>query len=212
MLALLLYCRRLYHIAPWKTVLLALVLTLTGAAGVKLMFFIEQGNFSGRSFFGAVFLVPPVLSLFALAVREKPAEILDICAPNGCLMLALLKIKCFQEGCCYGMVLRYGADGVPVRFPSQIVECICSLILMAVLVLMLRKGKYRGLIYPWYLYLYGISRFVLNLLRDVKPDVWIIPYGNLWSLICILIAVIWFAAAKKGRKNTQAAVKAGKER
>lgn len=179
----------------WKTLLSAAVLTVLGVLGAKLMFLIESGFWAGTSFYGAVFFPPLFMVLLALLLRVPPLTLLDLCAPAECVMLALLKVLCLKNGCCVGILLTITADGTYIRFPSQIIELLNALALMVVLLWLIRKGTWQGRIYPIYMLLYGITRFILNLLRDTKPFLLGLPAGNFWSLVAIVIALIWLRLA-----------------
>lgn len=179
----------------WKTLLSAAVLTVLGVLGAKLMFLIESGFWAGTSFYGAVFFPPMIMVLLALLLRVPPLALLDLCAPAECVMLAILKMQCAVNGCCVGILLTITADGTYIRFPSQIIELLNALVLMVILLRLIRKGTWQGRIYPIYMLLYGITRFILNLLRDTKPFLLGLPAGNFWSLVAIVIALIWLRLA-----------------
>lgn len=179
----------------WKTLLSAAVLTVLGVLGAKLMFLIESGFWAGTSFYGAVFFPPLIMVLLALLLRVPPLTLLDLCAPAECVMLAILKMQCAVNGCCVGILLTITADGTYIRFPSQIIELLNALVLMAMLLWLIRKGTWQGRIYPIYMLLYGITRFILNLLRDTEPFLLGLPAGNFWSLVAIVIALIWLRLA-----------------
>lgn len=179
----------------WKTLLSAAVLTVLGVLGAKLMFLIESGFWAGTSFYGAMFFPPLIMVLLALLLRVPPLALLDLCAPAECVMLAILKMQCAVNGCCVGILLTITADGTYIRFPSQIIELLNALVLMAILLWLIRKGTWQGRIYPIYMLLYGITRFILNLLRDTKPFLLGLPAGNFWSLVAIVIALIWLRLA-----------------
>lgn len=179
----------------WKTLLSAAVLTVLGVLGAKLMFLIESGFWAGTSFYGAVFFPPLIMVLLALLLRVPPLALLDLCAPAECVMLAILKMQCAVNGCCVGILLTITADGTYIRFPSQIIELLNALVLMVMLLWLIRKGTWQGRIYPIYMLLYGITRFILNLLRDTKPFLLGLPAGNFWSLVAIVIALIWLRLA-----------------
>lgn len=184
----------------WKLLVSTIVLALVGFGGAKLLYSIENGGWFGTSFYGAVFFPPLFMVLLALLLHVPPLDLLDLCAPAECVMLAILKIQCAVNGCCGGILLTTTADGVYIRFPSQIAELLNALALMIVLLHFIHKGVWRGRIYPMYMLLYGITRFVFNLLRDTTPFLLGLPAGNFWSLISIMIALIWlyFAEHKKG--------------
>ena len=192
MLIVMLVSARHLHVPPWKTAILSVLLACAGYAGAKLMFAIESGgNLAGRSFFGSLLFVPPLMALAALALRMPPGDALDLCAPGECVMLALLKVKCLMDGCCVGVILHTAESGGVIRFPSQIVEGIHALLLCGALMLLIRRGRCRGQVYAWYMILYGGGRFILNLLRETEPFIWILPAGNFWSLISVAIGAIW---------------------
>ena len=81
-------------------------------------------------------------------------------------------------------------------FPSQLVELINAVVLMLVLMVMALSQKWRGKIYPWYLIIYGCTRFVLNWFRFTSPLLMGLPAGNLWSLVAIFIGVLWLTDRK----------------
>ena len=197
MIAMMCFTGRYYQLPVWKRILLGLASTGAGLLGTKILSWIESGNFNGRSFFGVVFFAPIMLMLFAWIIRMKIPDMLDMCAPAECLILAFMKVNCIISDCCIGMVLYQTKYGKDIRFPSQIVECLTAVLLMVVLMFMLIKKIGRGKLYAWYMILYGIVRFALNLLRETKPFVWILPAGNFWSLISIIIGVIIIVAGNK---------------
>lgn len=191
-------------IKTWKLPILCAYLTVAGVAGTLLMFYIENGYFKGTSFFGAILLVP-LLMLPMLLLRIPFSTLMDIIAPSGCAMVAVMKLDCIRAGCCKGIYLTM--LGLPnVRFPSQLTELFASLIIMLQLLRMQRAidGRYYGKIYPYYLLYYGITRFFLNLLRaDLSPFVWILPPGNFWSLVSIAAGLLWLGIlhCRSAKKN-----------
>ena len=126
-------------------------------------------------------------------------------APGICMMLAVMKVQCFMSGCCAGRELFVNAEGVAVRFPSQLAELANGLILMAVLLIMAFRKKERGTLYPWFMVLYGITRFILNFFRvEYAEHVGFLPpYGTIWSVVSVIIGGIWlYLLSKKRAKQT----------
>jgi prolipoprotein diacylglyceryltransferase len=170
-----------YGVKWWKTIVIALLLTVSGTLGTYLWFFVENGRFGGRSFYGAVFIVPVLFILVSWVFRIPYGKLMDLCAPAECIMLVLMKALCVLEGCCKGRILFEN-----VRFPSQIAELVNALILLVILMYLSHKKENRGKIYPMYLLIYGASRFVLNFFRDVWAETWM-PMGTLWSILAMVI-------------------------
>jgi len=191
----------LYMAWPWKTitipkiVIIAAVMPIIGVLGSYGMYFIENGKWDGRSFYGAVFLMPVLMYPVAKLLKVGYGEALDLCIPAGCISHALIKVKCSIDGCCYGRAFIINSRRV--RFPSQKVECVAALVLMAVLLVMAKKGKWKGKIYFWYLILYGASRFVLEFFRDTDPWIGPLSAGSFWSLISIAIGAAALLYSRK---------------
>ena len=190
-----------YQIAGWKTALSALLLTITGTIGTYIWFVVENGYFAGRSFYGAVFLVPPVFFLLAKFLRVHAGELIDLCAPAECVMLTIMKYQCMKDGCCGGRVLCTTAEGLEVIFPSQIAETVAALIIAVILIVMARNPKNRGTLFPWYMVIYGASRFVLNLFR-AENAVFLLGMtaGNVWSVLSVILGFAWLILLKKSQK------------
>lgn len=202
MLLCLIYCGRDYQITGWKVIIIAVSLTVIGYVGAHLMAFVEIGNWGGRSYYGAVFLVPVLMWPIAKMLRLQYTDVMDISAPNGCIMLIILKIKCKIDGCCYGRFF-YPSEGIKIQFPSQIVEGVAAAILAGVLIRMIKKGNRRGSIYCWYLILYGSTRFVLNFFREIVP--WIGPFaaGTFWSIVSVILGIgsLYLVRNRKVKEN-----------
>ena len=115
-------------------------------------------------------------------------DTMDICSPGGALLLALMKVRCYIDGCCYGKTFYH--NGTSYHFPSQIVECIAGLLLAAVLILMLRKMRWRRMIGAYWFVFYGSMCFVLNFFRETTPWIGPIPAGTFWSIIAIIIGLL----------------------
>ena len=190
------------EIVLWKGIAISVILTIVGTLGTFLMYFVENGHFGGTSFFGAVFLVPPVFVLVSVLIRVPYGLVIDMCAVGECIMLALMKVKCLIAGCCTGKIWYYTLEGIPKQYPIREAELINALIIFVILLVMHKKARQKGNLYAWYLLIYGITRFAMNSFRqDTEPFVWILPPGHLWSLLAIVIGIVWLIAmVYKNRK------------
>lgn len=198
-----------YRIALWKSVPIAVYAATFGTLSTYIWYFVEGGTFGeGVSFYGAVFIMPIAFLLAIFILREKWTDLLDVFAPSICIMLSVMKMGCFLTGCCAGRELFVNADGVAVCFPSQLAELANALILMIVLLVMAFRKKRRGKLYPWFMVLYGITRFVLNFFRAEYAESigWFPPFGTIWSLVSVVVGGIWlFWLAKKDGRGTSTA-------
>lgn len=185
----------------WKSILVSIAIVITGLYSCKLWFFLENGYWGARSFYGAIFFAPLTFLLVAKALKIPYVYSLDYCATAGCLILSVLKIDCMIGGCCKGITLYVKENGDSARFPSQATEFVLALALSAVLLMLSRKNENRGKIYPLALVFYGSQRFVLNLLRDdwgrTKDLNLLLPLGCIWSCVAVIIGVIWLLWVKR---------------
>ena len=181
------------QVAIWKMLVLNLWLTITGVAGTMILAYIESGKFGGTSFYGAIFAVP-ILIMPAMLMKISYLDILNLCAPAECAMLIVMRFDCLDKGCCFGRYL----PRLEFQFPSQIVEMIAAAAVMVTLIGMHKKDRNTQL-YPWYMILYGVLRFLMNGFRYGGTNPWILGLspGHFWSLVSIIIGTAWLLLSKK---------------
>lgn len=192
-----------YKYKLWKSLVVGLLIAISGVIGTYVMFFIENQWWGGTSFYGGVFLVPPAFIGFAYLLKTPHRALMDMCAPAGCMMLVVMKVQCLLSNCCKGIVLWTDASGEAVRFPSQIAELANGLILCVVLMFIVYRAKNKGEIYPIFLVLYGISRFILNFFREeFLTTEMFVPYGTIWSVVAVAAGFVWLVLLRK-QKDTE---------
>ena len=191
-ISMLLRKKQFPQVAVWKMVLLTLLLLITGVGGTMILAYIEMGEFGGTSFYGAVLLVP-ILILPALLMKITYTDILNLCAPAECAMLAVMRFDCLDKGCCFGRYL----PKLRFQFPNQIAEMVVGLAILVALIWMHKKDRQVQL-YPWYMILYGVCRFVLQCFRYGGMDPWVLglSQGHFWSLVSIVIGVVWLLLSR----------------
>jgi len=196
-ISMLLRKKQFPQVAIWKMVIVDLWLLITGVIGTMILAFLETGSFGGTSFYGAVFLVP-ILILPALLLKISYREILNLCAPAECAILIVMRFDCLDKGCCFGKYLpRLG-----FQFPNQIVEMIAGAIVMAALIWIYHKHR-KAWLYPWYMIFYGVLRSIMQCFRygGTKPWVLGMSAGHLWSLVSVIIGILWLLVVFKRRNR-----------
>lgn len=189
MLVLSIIRRKHYNLPLWKSIAIPFVLAICGVLGTMILYFIETGKFGGISFYGAILLVPALLFPISKLLKIPYEEFTDYSVPQGCVMLASMKISCFMTGCCGGICLN---PATGIYFPSQIAEMIVSLLIAAFVMYLDGQKLLKGRLYGVYFLVYGITRFALNFLREgISPFIWFIPAGHFWSLISIGLGITW---------------------
>lgn len=130
--------------------------------------------FGGAVFYGGLLGGMAAALLYA---RKKKIDLLsyaDLMAPAVPLMHVFGRIGCFLGGCCYGVECKLGftytnslvsaANGVS-RFPVQLAEAACNLLLFFLLAKLLERGAFERRLFFVYLFLYSTIRFLLEFLR-----------------------------------------------
>lgn len=146
-------------------------------------------------------------------VRKKhyPAKAFsDVFAVLIPLFHAFGRVGCFFAGCCYGVKWEHGIEGrvlfsgerenIP-RFPVQLSEALCLLLLFSLLLLFLLKGKLAGKLMPLYLGVYAVLRFILEFLRgdEIRGGFLCFSTSQWISILTVAGVILCFAITR--RKN-----------
>lgn len=164
---------------------IAILLGFGSAALVQAIYsFIESGTWSwgGVTFMGGMYggVISFLVISLIFAKGENRAQFGQICEIGlTCIPMAHAfgRIGCFAVGCCYGakvqegdlfgflgVMFNNGSGAGVLRYPTQLFEAIFLLILTAVMLLLVVKGKKINSVV--YFGAYGIFRFFLEFLRD----------------------------------------------
>ena len=198
-ISMLLRKKQFPQVAIWKMTVLTVWLTITGVLGTMILAYIEMGKFGGTSFYGAVFLVPILIAPMML-LKITYRDILNLCAPAECAMLIVMRFDCLDKGCCFGRYLPQ----LGFQFPSQIAEMFVGAAIIIALVRMHMKNRQVQL-YPWYMIIYGVCRFILNGFRYGGTNPWILglSQGHFWSLVSVTLGTAWLLLSKEKKSKSR---------
>jgi phosphatidylglycerol:prolipoprotein diacylglycerol transferase len=128
----------------------------------------------GLSYHGAI--LGGMLALFIFARQRKLTTglLLDICAIPALAGLAIGRIGCLMNGCCYGKIFQGPwaimlpeIENPPLpRHPVQLYEAILCLIGIAVLSFWFKKKKFQGELFVGFVGIYAIIRFITEGFRE----------------------------------------------
>lgn len=122
------------------------------------------------------------------------------------------RIGCFLSGCCYGIESKVGflytnslvepANGVN-RFPVQLLEAFCNLIIFILLYHWQKKKKYYDCLLPLYLSIYSFCRFFLEFLRGdtYRGFIGIFSVSQFISIIIFVISTLYIIYCFRKKKN-----------
>src|SRR5512136_642643 len=137
------------------------------------------GVFQGGLAFGVVF------ALWYFRKRRLPTwKIADIIGPALALGHGFGRVGCFMAGCCYGRVCElpvgvkftseyaHELTGIPLGeklYPVQLFEAALNFLNFLALFLILKKKRYDGQVFSFYILNYSVIRLVTEYFRGDHP-------------------------------------------
>ncbi len=208
---------KVYRVLWWCVV--------AGLLGGRLYFVIQQPNFvsgyllqpqhilatweGGMAFFGAIFLIVPVLFWRALKERVNPLVMLDAAALFGACGQIFGRVGNLINGDIIGYpstlpwstvydnpnswACQLGTCHIPVQ-PSAGYEMLLNIIMLAVLVYLARRYRRPGMLMATYLFGYCITQFLVFFVRDnifvtLGPLDWHLKQAQWTSLIVFILLI-----------------------
>lgn len=192
---------KFYNISKIKIIIFTLISPIIGVITTCIMSYIESGSFRGTSFFGAIFLMPIYAILFSFIFKIKYYKIFNLTAFLGMITSVVLKLRCMKYHCCGGRKINiFIEDEGFLTFPSQLVEMIFAFVILFILIVLFYKNKDRKDLYPIMMTIYGAGRFILNSYRLVTPVLGNMAWGHIWSLVSVVIGLVWLFIFYKKEK------------
>lgn len=177
----------------------------------------------GLTFYGGFIAATAFGLWYARKHRMGLGKVADLCAPWIALGLALTRVGCFLNGCCYGKLahvpwaVRFpmgspsweaqrdahlignGAAALPVH-PTQIYLALLNLTTFLVLYLVIKPRKrFDGQIFAWLLILKGVFRSFVEIWRDDDRGVFwgFVSTSQLISLPLIALGIVLLVRARR---------------
>ena len=137
-------------------------------------------------------------------------DMFAVCAP---LFHVFGRIGCFLGGCCYGVECKFGFTvhgntlnpGVNDvnRFPVQLVEAGCNLIIFIVLLILHRKKKFRHRLLIVYFCMYPVVRFIDEFFRgdEIRGFLFGLSTSQIISILLFTFAIVFTIIDLKKRKD-----------
>ena len=200
--------RHLFRVSVVQSIVFTVLLTVTGVAGAKLLFILENIketlesgiSLGGVSFFGSVFLIPILMPLVGKLFGLTGKQTMDICGPCVAIMIGCLRVGCYLQGCCGGWEACLG--DMCFVWPTQAIDSIADFAILIWLLQTESEGRGEGKLYPMFMVSYSAMRFFLEFLRDTPKDWLMMSHGQWFSLVAILIGFVWLKSEHKGRVST----------
>ena len=154
---------------------------------------------AGGVFYGGLLGALGLATLRAKIGHLDMKNVLGVGAYVGLAFQSFGRIGCWCAGCCYGIEF---ADGT--RFPVQLVEAgFCFAALLAFLIIRPERRWTRLPLFPVYLIVYSVGRFILEFLRgDVNRGVWILSTPQWIALSLVAAALVWLRKSEFKRPSS----------
>jgi phosphatidylglycerol:prolipoprotein diacylglycerol transferase len=151
---------------------LILYLLVSGVVGARALFVIinwdyYKDNFAdvikvwegGLVFYGGLILALAAGIYYLKRNRLPILKVADILSPSVAIGVAIGRIGCFLNGCCYGK---------NPNIPTQLFESGWALIMFFILLAIERYKKFDGFLFWLFLLFYSLGRFVIEGIRDYE--------------------------------------------
>jgi|SRR5687767_5290446 len=205
---------------PNRTMDLGIWIIISALVGAKLLLLIvEFDTFknnpaelktllrSGGVFYGGLIAAVTVALWYLWRHRMPMWTVTDAFAPGIALGHVIGRLGCLFAGCCYGRQAPdlpwaitfpkdYGQNvgtpiGVPLH-PTQLYEAGAELLIMIVLLVTERRGRpFPGRTFWGYMFLYGVSRFIIEFYRgDARGLIGSLSTSQFVSVCIVPISII----------------------
>jgi len=164
------------------------------------------GSIQSSNYVRMVVWIGPYGWLLAKLFHDPHEKIQDFLMLIGSFLFGFARIGCIFPGCCHGYPSSWGLysnEAGMVCFPIQIIEIVVSFILAFIMWHMHTKERFRGKLYPWFLVMFGSTRFVLEFFRDNQKLFWGISELALHALVCFTVGMITLTLSKKRRSTCE---------
>lgn len=117
-----------------------------------------------------------VLYIYCRYKKVNFLEYMDLLVPSVSIGQGFGRIGCFLAGCCYGQETTcpigivfenspFAPSGISL-LPTQLISSAGNFLIAAILILIARRRKNKGIVLSMYLILYGVGRFIIEIFRN----------------------------------------------
>ncbi len=162
-------------------------------------------NFEGLAVYGAVF---GILLAFIIYSRVKKLSFWtmgDLIAPGALVGMAVGRIGCILNGCCYGKPAdlpwavvytnpdSYAPVGIPMH-PTQFYHFLWNMIAFGIVWALRKKVKPDGVLFLLYLAFYALGDLTVRYFRVGEPFLFGMQQAQVIGIVILVITVPWIIA------------------
>jgi phosphatidylglycerol:prolipoprotein diacylglycerol transferase len=170
----------------------------------------------GLTFYGGL-IAGVLFGVGYLKIKKIPVpEATDVIAPQIALGIAIARVGCFMNGCCFGKPSNlpwacsfppgsqagWVLPGVTLQ-PTQVYSTIANLVIFLFLRRLLHSRHVPGTVFYAFLLAYGMWRFAIDFLRYYEPEMYFavgrlsLTYNQILSIGIALIGVFLLVRARR---------------
>ncbi len=201
------YCAGKKRPVLWGFLLLLLIYAVFSG-----LFFFLNSKFGdwftnkNKNYYGTLTAWFTAFTFIPILLKISPLKTLDLFSGGLPLQLFIAKLACFCWGCCYSFEMRgsfyFSLYNHRYEFPIQLLEALVALILFVFLIRYKKHSYKTGTVFPIYLILYSISRFLTEFLRADLPKI-AKPF-DAYQIMSIIFTLFGFAFLWIVRKKRNA--------
>jgi phosphatidylglycerol---prolipoprotein diacylglyceryl transferase len=173
-------------------------------------------GFEGVAVYGAVFGVLLAIGLYCYFKKLSVWQIGDMVSPGALVGMAIGRVGCVLNGCCYGLpnnsaisiTYTNPASYAPINvamYPTQEFHIIWDLMAFGIVWALRKKIKPQGSILLLYLALYSAGDLTIRMFREGTPFMFGLQEAQLIGIAGLLITVPWLVI-RMVRYNRKAVV------
>lgn len=195
-----------YSISRWRGMLF-FDFTYTNIYAVMiLLHWLITEEVGGQNVIRTFVFTPLIVWYYAKVFDLDKKSCMDLAAATSCISPAFGKIGCIFAGCCeswlqvpWGLYNEYTCTRL---FPVQIAESLTAFGIGIFVHFMAKKHNYnnRGLCMPWMLILFGGTRVIWEFFRANEEVLFGFSELAIWSLMAVLVGMIWLVMDRYTQK------------
>lgn len=220
---------------------LVFLILFSGILGARVLFVILNWDYyrsdpigifkvweGGLVFYGGLILAFFVSAWFLKKNKLSFWKTADILSPALALGIALGRIGCFLNGCCYGLISEKWGVSFPARdnppafaqqafdgliqptakcslpvIPTQIYSALAALVIFFILLALEKKKNFNGFLFWVFILLYSLSRFVIEGFRYYEKNFFVFGSLTISQAISIILVITSLIFLFKGKKQNQ---------
>jgi phosphatidylglycerol---prolipoprotein diacylglyceryl transferase len=162
-------------------------------------------SFEGVGVYGAVIGVLLAIVIYCLVKKISIWKIADMVSPGALIGMAIGRIGCTINGCCYGLetdsfcqvIYTHPESYAPLHvsiLPTQIFHVVWNLIAFGIIWAVRKRMKPEGTTFLLYLALYGAGDLTIRFFRDGTPFMFGMQQAQVIGILLLVITVPWLIA------------------